>query len=120
MFPKPILFICLVLLFNISCKKDKDDPKEAVAGTSKVLYVVDGTHFRLNFIDSNSVFKRDQLFSDHFAYEFRKGSGASIGMSIFTLDPTTDSIYSWKIYIDGKLYANAFSEGGAYLTVPYH
>ncbi|MEO5564983.1 MAG: hypothetical protein ABIR18_16170 [Chitinophagaceae bacterium] len=122
MIVKKLVFFCSFLLAGIlSCKKDNEleDNINGKAGDRKITYVVDGTHFRLNYIDSNNVFQRDRTFTDHFSYEFSKGSGASIGMSIFLLDPS-DQIYSWKIYIDDKLYANAFSEGGAYLTVPYH
>jgi hypothetical protein len=40
-------------------------------------------------------------------------------MSIFLASPA-DSIITWEISIDGKLYANAFSPGGAYMLVPYN
>jgi hypothetical protein len=119
MFLKKLLVACLLTTGMLSCSKDKEATRDNKAGGSTIVYIVEGTHFRLNYIDSNSVFQKDETYSDHFRYEFKKGSGANIGMSVFLLN-STDQIYSWKIFIDNKLYANAFSEGGAYLTVPYH
>lgn len=109
------LGLLFVLLF--ACKKETQ--QTARAKTRDIVYEVSGTHFKLNYIDSNSVFKRDEVYNDTFRYAFKKGSGASIGISI-SKQTSDDQIYSWKIYIDGQLYANAFSEGGAYLTVPYY
>lgn len=119
-------FSWLAVTAIISCRKDRhrDEDKNQPtiinqASLKTIVYTVKGTHFRMNYIDSNSIFRRDGDLHDFFRYEFRKGSGASIGMSVFPFD-TNDEIYSWTIYIDGKLYANAFSEGGAYFTVPYN
>lgn len=85
----------------------------------KVLYLVKGTHFRLNFIDSNNNFQQDRIFKDSFRYEFTKAPGNAIGMSIFRFSPT-DQIFGWALYFNGKLYANAFSEGAVYSTVPFY
>lgn len=108
--------VCLVVL-STACKKVKEVTPRAKQ--RDIVYEVTGTHFKLNYIDSNSVFKRDEAHDDTFRYAFKKGSGASIGMSI-SKQSTGDEIYSWKIFIDGQLYATAVSEGGAYLTVPYY
>ncbi len=116
-FTASTIFIAVSLF---SCKKDsgnKDKP-DSNFPPKHIVYLVKGTNFRLNYIDSNSVFQHDQLFKDSFRYEFDKGPGASIGISIY-LPSQTDTIFSWYIYINNKLYADAFSEGGAYLTVPY-
>ena len=117
----PVLFLGLIFAGVNSCKKDTVQIKDRdqIFVPKDILYLVKGTHLKLNYIDSKSVFQRDQVFQDSFWYEFKKGPGASIGISVFR-QSTTDSIYSWHIYINGKLYANAFSEGGAYLTVPYY
>jgi hypothetical protein len=112
---KPSLVICcfFFILGASSCSKDK----ESALSIRKIVYVVTGTHFRLNYIDSNSVFQKDQIFSGSFRYEFRREPGTAIGISIFKVAPD-DLIYSWEIYIDDKLHADAFSEGGAYFTIP--
>lgn len=106
-----LIAVCMLL----SCKKDHPVYQNK---TRKIKYVVNGTNFRLNFIDSLSAFNADKVFRDVFSYEFRKGTGANIGMSVYR-QSSSDTIYSWAIYIDDKLYANAFSEGGAYMMVPY-
>jgi hypothetical protein len=115
-----ILAIGFMALGIFSCKKDKTDPPfENVATLKKITYLVKGTNFKMNYIDSFSVFQSDRVFQDSFRYEFIKGSGAEIGMSIFLQAPT-DVIFSWAIYVNDKLYANAYSQGGAYFTVPYN
>lgn len=102
-----------------SCDKEHDDdPIIPHAKLRTIVYEVSGTNFRLNYIDSTSAFKKDEVHKGFFRYEFRKGSGASIGISIFR-QSIADTIYNWNIYIDNKLYANALSEGGAYFTIPY-
>lgn len=115
-----VLFLGLIFTGVSSCKKDTDQIKDTdpVFVPKDILYLVKGTHLKLNYIDSESVFQRDQVFQDSFRYEFKKGPGASIGISVFH-QSTTDTVYSWHIFINGKLFANAFSQGGAYLTVPY-
>ena len=109
------LYFLIFVVVLFSCGKDKPakhyPPK-------KITYLVTGTKFSLNYIDSNSVFQKDRVYSETFRYEFLKSPGASIGISIHAFS-TDDQIYSWNIYINDKLYANAFSEGGSYLTVPY-
>ena len=116
-----ILAIGFMTLGIFSCKKDKagNPPAENQATLKKILYVVKGTNFKVNYIDSTSRFQSDHVFQDSFHYEFIKGSGAEIGMSIYLQAPT-DMIYSWAIYVNDKLYANAYSQGGAYFTVPYN
>lgn len=99
---------------TLSCKKDKPP----VFKPKIVVYTVAGTNFRLNYIDSKYVFHKDEVFKDNFRLEFKQGPGASIGISIFKATDS-DSIFSWRLEMDGKLYANGFSEGGAYMTVPY-
>jgi len=109
--------IVVLLITALSCtKKENPVPRGKIRD---ILYRVKGSNIRLNYIDSNSVFQRDQVFSDSFSYAFKKGSGASIGISVYRYSPD-DQVTEWDIYIDGKLYANAFGEGGAYLTVPYY
>ena len=116
----PVLFCYLLIVIAPSCNKSKSNATLVPRAKERdILYLVKGSNFRLNFIDSNSVFQRDKVFQDSFRYEFKKGSGASIGISIYKQSPG-DSIHEWEIYIDGQLTANAFSEGGAYLTVPYY
>jgi hypothetical protein len=107
----------LLIMLLVSCKKENNPSPRAKQ--RDIVYEVSGTHFKLNYIDSNSVFKRDEVYNDSFRYAFKKSSGASIGISIFK-QTSDDQIYSWKIYVDGQLYANAYSEGGAYFTVPYY
>ncbi len=112
----------------ISCKKGKKldlspdpikDPKY-VAVVKSVVYRIKGTHFRLNFIDSTGNFQRDRLYSDSLVYRFKKGSGASIGISVFKQD-IADAIQFWEISINGKVKANSEGgTGGAYFTVPYN
>jgi hypothetical protein len=111
------LTLGLLIILLVSCKKETHATPRAKQ--RDIVYEVSGTHFKLNYIDSNSVFKRDEMHNDLFRYAFKKGSGASIGISI-SKQTSDDQIYSWKIYIDGQLYANAYSEGGAYFTVPYY
>lgn len=108
------IVVSLGLIACICCKKEV--PK--VYNPKKVVYLVRGTQFRLNFIDSNSVFQKDKVFRDSFRYEFIKGPGASIGISIYRFS-AADTIFSWELFLDGQLFANAFSEGGVYSTVPY-
>ena len=117
---KKLCFSCCTLLFiaAASCDKDNDNVKEVTFPPKDITYVVKGTNIKLNFIDSQSVFQRDRVFKDSFHYAFKKGPGAQIGISVNSQSPA-DTIYSWHIFINGKLYANAFSVGGAYLTVPY-
>jgi len=115
-----ILILSLISLSQVCCKKDATRKDLVpVASLKKILYEVRGTRFKLNYIDSNSVFQSNQVYDSLFHYEFWKGSGASIGITINRISPA-DTIYSWSLYIDDKLYANAFSEGGVYLTVPYN
>ncbi len=102
------------LLAIASCEKE-----EQVFPPKTILYIVKGSHLKLNYIDSQSIFKQNQLFADSFRDQFKKGPGASIGITV-NRGSDGDSIYSWQILIDGKLYANAFREGGAYFTVPYN
>jgi len=83
------------------------------------MYLVKGTRIKLNFIDSTSGFLRDQLYTDSFRYEFMRKPGTGIGMSV-GVATSSDSIYGWEIRVDGRLVANAFSVGGAYLAVPYN
>jgi hypothetical protein len=110
----------LVLTCTFACKKSSVEKKDNPNFTPRhIVYEVTGTNFRLNYIDSNDVFQKDQIYQNTFRYEFQKGPGAWIGISIFLQTPA-DSIRSWSVYIDNKLYANAFSVGGAYLTVPYN
>lgn len=116
-----IISLSLLIIWCTSCSKtktDKNDPGPD-GSSKKIVYTVTGTHFKLNYIDSNSVFHNGEIHDGTFRYEFNKGSGAYIGISIFVLQPS-DHIDSWTIHIDNKLVANAFSEGGAYFTVPYH
>jgi hypothetical protein len=110
------MLLGLVFAFSFfSCKKEP--PPDF---TPKIVsYLVTGSNFRLNFIDSNMAFQRDRNFSGSFLYEFRKAPGTNIGISIFKSSPA-DSITSWRLSIDGKLYANGFSEGGAYMQIPYN
>ena len=115
----PFLVVLFLTLFG--CKKNITDEKRAitpVGHSKKIVYEVHGSKFRLNYIDSNSVFQKDQVYDSIFHYEFWKGSGASIGITIHKNSPG-DTIFSWELYINDKLYANAFSEGGVYLIVPY-
>jgi len=109
------LFLCLLTIAALSCKKT---PPVHYA-PRHVMYLVRGSHIRLNFIDSTSVFQRDRIYTDSFRYEFKRGPGTGIGMSVGVPSPA-DTISGWELRIDGKLYANAFSTGGAYLTIPYN
>lgn len=83
-----------------------------------VLYLVKGSHIKMNFIDSTSGFLRDQVYADSFRYEFKRRPGTGIGITVNVPSPG-DTIYNWEVRIDGKLVANAFSVGGAYLNIPY-
>jgi hypothetical protein len=106
--------ICLAVL-ALACKKDKPlntQPRH-------VTYLVKGTHIKMNFIDSTSGFLKDQRYTDSFRYEFMRKPGTGIGMTVNAASPA-DTIYGWEVRIDGKLVANAFSVGGAYLAVPYN
>lgn len=116
-------------MFSTSCKKDKkgsdvspdakkEQPGKMVVSKKKIVYLVKGTHFRLNYIDSNSVFQTDRLYKDSARITFNKNSGEYIGMSVLKPLPT-DTIFSWEIFINGRLHANAFSPGGAYFIIPY-
>ena len=108
----PVIFLAL---FILACKKDKPlntNPRH-------VSYLVTGTRIKLNFIDSTSGFLRDQFYTGSFHYEFWRKPGTSIGITVNSAS-STDTIYNWEIRIDGKLVANAFSVGGAYLAVPYN
>jgi hypothetical protein len=105
-----------IIVAAVSCRKDRD--KEKTYPPKNITYIVKGTNIKLNFIDSQSVFQQNKVFADSFHYSFKKGPGAGIGISVHALSPA-DTIYGWQILINGKLYANAFSTGGAYLTVPY-
>ncbi|MDO6430414.1 hypothetical protein Q4E93_07445 [Flavitalea sp. BT771] len=106
--------ICLAAL-AFACKKDKP----LNTSPRHVTYLVTGTHLKLNFIDSTSGFLKDQLYTGAFHYEFWRKPGTSIGITVNAAS-FTDTIYNWEIRIDGKLVANAFSVGGAYLAVPYN
>ncbi len=116
---KKLLWALLTICTILSCKKDKANEDVNKASLKTVAYVIKGTHIKLNFIDSNSIFQSGKIYTDSFIYIFKKGSGADIGISVYK-QAASDSIFNWSIYINGKLYANAFSEGGAYLTVPYN
>jgi hypothetical protein len=108
--------VILIVAAAFACKKDRTQTSNYPP--RHVLYLVKGTQIKMNFIDSNSGFQRDQLFSDSFRYEFSRKPGTGIGISVGVASPQ-DTIYSWEIRIDGKLTANAFSVGGAYLSIPY-
>jgi hypothetical protein len=108
----PVIF--LVVLAS-ACKKDKPlntQPRH-------ITYLVTGTRIKLNFIDSTSGFLKDQLYTGSFHYDFWRKPGTSIGITVNAAS-STDTIYNWEIRVDGKLVANAFSVGGAYLAVPYN
>ena len=112
---RPYWLLFLIIAAGLSCKKDKPvhyPPRH-------VTYWVRGSHIKLNFIDSTSVFQSGKVYTDSFRYEFNRGPGAGIGMSV-GIPSLSDTIYNWELRIDGKLYANAFSTGGAYLTIPYN
>lgn len=113
-----LVIAAFLMITVLSCTK-KEHPVTPRGRLSTIVYLVRGSNIRMNYIDSASVFQRDKVFTDSFRYEFKKGSGASIGMSVYRLSPD-DSINEWDLYIDGKLYANAFSEGGVYMIVPYY
>ncbi|HMH22021.1 MAG TPA: hypothetical protein VK563_09600 [Puia sp.] len=117
---KYLLFLLgLVGAVSYSCNKANSKPSGPASTTPRqIQYLIKGTKFNLNFIDSNNNFQQNQTMVDSFHYSFKKGAGGNIGISITRYTPA-DIIYSWEIYIDGKLYANAFSEGGAYMVVPY-
>lgn len=113
----PALLIGLFVIGALSCKKNHDEPPKTYP-PKQVIYSVKGSNFVLNYIDSNSNFQSNQAFQGSFDYTFYKTPGSPIGMSI-ALASAADSIISWSIFIDGKLYANAYSTGGAYMLVPY-
>jgi hypothetical protein len=115
------IFLVLGCSGLVMCEKiNVTSPSVTPPGkTRTIVYEVKGTRIKMNFIDSNSVFREQQVFYNSFRYQFQKGSGASIGFSITRFSPV-DEIYSWNLFIDGKLYANSFSEGGVYMTVPYN
>jgi hypothetical protein len=111
--------LCLAVAVIFSCNKAATHPSGPGTTTPRqILYLIKGTNFNLNFIDSSNNFQQNVTMVDSFHYSFKKGAGGNIGISILRYTPA-DIIYSWEIYIDGKLYANAFSEGGAYMVVPY-
>lgn len=112
---KRYVIICIVAM-AFGCKKDK--PPVNNYPPRHVLYLVKGTHIKLNFIDSTSGFLREQLYTDSFHYDFWRKPGTGIGMSVGVASPA-DTIFGWEIRVDGKLCANAFSVGGAYLSIPY-
>jgi hypothetical protein len=101
-------------------KEKNKEPETAtpIFVARKVVYEVKGTKFRISYIDSVSVFRQDQVYTGSFRYEFRRGPGASIGFSVYKFS-SSDTIAEWRIMIDNKLYALAFSEGGAYLDIPF-
>jgi hypothetical protein len=113
------LFLGLVTTFW-ACKKTPDEPGLSGADTPKrnVTYIVKGTKFKLNFIDSTNNFQQNVVGTDGFQYSFAKGAGANIGMSISAFS-AADTITSWEIDIDGKVAVIAYSDGSAYFTVPY-
>lgn len=119
------ILLLISIFFSIACNKakhrhnDDDAPIVPVGALRTIVYSIKGTNFNVSFIDSNTIYQRSQVYKDSFVYEFKKGSGAGIGMSVAKQSPSTDTIYSWQITIDGVLYANAFSEGGAFFDVPY-
>ena len=125
-----IIFAGVLSLTAGSCKKGEKDPTELpgketetpgdgpLATKKTIVYIVKGTRFRLNMIDSNSVFKRDLYFNDSLKYQFEKRAGSNVGISVFK-QAIGDTITSWEIKVNGKVQANAASEGGAYFTVPY-
>jgi len=108
--------VILIVATALACKKDRQQTSNYPP--RHVLYLVKGTHIKMNFIDSISGFRQGQLFTDSFRYEFSRKPGTGIGMSVGIAD-STDVIYGWEIRVDGKLVANAFSVGGAYLNIPY-
>jgi hypothetical protein len=110
----PVLLMAVVMT---ACKKDKPKPPPYYP-PRHVMYLVKGTHIKLNFIDSTGGFLRDQLYTDSFRYEFWRTPGTNIGMSV-GIAALSDVIYGWEIRVDGKLRANAFSTGGAYMAVPF-
>ncbi|MBC7913004.1 MAG: hypothetical protein H7Y07_02675 [Pyrinomonadaceae bacterium] len=124
-----MFFVSLLCMCSTSCKKDKkesdvspeakkEQPGKMVVTKKKIVYLVKGTYFRLNYIDSNSVFQTDRRFQDSARITFNKNSGEYVGMSVFEQLPK-DTIFSWEIFINGRLHANAFSPGGAYFIIPY-
>ncbi len=116
---RTINFIFL-LLAAVSCSKDKNDNVVTPQASLKsVTYSIKGSNFNVSYIDSNSVYRENQVYKDSFNYQFNKGSGASIGLTVHA-QSSSDTVYFWNIKIDGKLYANAFSDGGAFLSVPYN
>jgi hypothetical protein len=106
----------LTALAFCACKKS-DDPTPSYP-PREVTYVVKGTKFTLNFIDSSNAFEKGVIKQDSFRYDFWKGPGTNIGITVASFSPS-DTVYSWEIYIDGKLSANALGQGGAYFGVPY-
>jgi hypothetical protein len=114
----PALLIGLFVIGALSCHKDHDEPPPKPYPKKQVIYSVKGSNFILNYIDSNSAFQSNQAFQGSFDYTFQKAPGSPIGITVSLASPA-DSITSWEIYIDGKLYANAYSPGGAYMLVPY-
>lgn len=108
------MVVTLCVFLAVGCKKRADiifEPKQ-------VVYNVKGTHFRVSYIDSNSVFVQNQFFRNEFTYVFRKSPGSPVGMSINTAT-VADTVYSWGIALDGRVFANAFSPGTAYLNIPF-
>ncbi len=114
------LFIGFISACNKSRHRHNDDdaPINPVGALRTVKYSIVGTNFQINYIDSNTIYKSNEVYKDSFVYEFKKGSGAGIGLTV-AKQSSSDTIYSWRITIDDVLYANAFSDGGAFFTVPY-
>lgn len=108
--------VIFIAVMAFACRKER--PPVSNYPPRHVMYLIKGTHIKLNFIDSTGGFQRDRLFTDSFRYEFWRKPGTGIGMSVGVATPE-DVIYGWEIRIDGKLCANAFSVGGAYLNIPY-
>ncbi len=112
----PVLLTGL-LMGMLSCKKNHDQPTKTYP-PKQVIYSVKGSNFVLNYLDSNHVFQSNKTFQGSFDYTFLSAPGSAIGITISPASPA-DSITYWGIFIDGKLYANAYSAGGAYMLVPY-
>ena|SRR5579871_1613603 len=115
-----ITLIGLGAISSFSCKKNSSDPDGSSSSTTKktVSYTVTGTKYTVSFIDSTNSYEQGVTESGTWTYTFKQGSGANIGMTI-ALATSSDTIDSWEITVDGKLYANAYSAGGAFFTVPY-
>jgi hypothetical protein len=116
----PLWLLVILSVAFIQCKKDHKRALDNLPSypSRLVHYKVSGTNVRLDYIDSTSTFLTDQPLNGNFDYEFRRGPGTQIGINVDPAD-STGAVFSWEIYIDNKLFANAFSRGGAYFIIPY-